>query len=777
MRHLRLLMLCLVFCGLAVLLFSGDVLAQGGGDAPADYAGRAECSSCHRGLSRDHAEGLHANALIATTAEGTGIVADFATGEAERTLQLPGESDTRPFTLADTVYTMGAGRYAQRFIVEDTDGTLLVLPVEWNAVDAQWQPFELAESWPDPAYNFVENCAYCHTAGLDRDTGEWVDDGVQCEACHGPGTTHIDLANDAGFRPSTADLTAIRGAIHNLPDSQVCGQCHSAGTAPDGRPYPLGYLPGNVLVDEAVFTLSDPATDSVHWWATGVHGKDVNMQFNEWRTTAHANLPTELQELDYASDDCLRCHSGDYRYNQRVLGWFEDGSLDGEPPAPVTLENAAQGIVCQTCHNPHNEDNAQFLLWDEPYALCVECHSNTGIEGAVHHPNLEMYEGLSLTDEIAGIPSAHFTAEDGPDCVSCHMPRLPASEGDRASHAMVGILPGAPAELEAVAGCTSCHTDVTVEQIADFITQSQENTTGRLAAAQAALTDSAPAWVETALAMVDGDGSGGLHNYTYAQVLLNAAEAELGLLPDPDAEDATAEQAPEWVDLPLLGVVEGLTMPGLVIIVVTVLVLGVAGLILLFAPAWRKAVGMLLLVVAAAIATSPWWALEVPSEQVEASGDNGYCLLCHSGERTFTLADGNNLVLNVSLEAMSESVHGDASPMGTLGCLDCHGADTFPHGPAPTNLREYRLAGVSLCTDCHLDSMDHYQDVLDDGIAVGCVDCHGAHDVMPAELLENYTPARIIPTEGPEVAPADMTLPSRENPMREGPPVTATPGL
>ena len=767
MRHSRFQLLSLLLGGVVLLLLAGYALAQGGADLPAEYWGRDECGTCHRGLSRDHDAMLHANALIPITVEGTGIVADFSAGEDVRTVQLPGEETARPFTLGDTVYAMGAGRYAQRFVVEDADGTLLVLPAEWNAVEGQWQPFELAESWPDPAFNLVENCIYCHTTGLDRETGTWVDDGVQCEACHGPGSTHITLADEAGIRPTTAELVDIRAAIYSDHDSQVCGQCHTRGTAPDGRPYPLGYLPGGTLQDEGVFSLSTPENDAVHWWASG-HAVEVAMQFNEWLASGHAAALETLKDSEYATPECLRCHSGDYRYTERVRGWFDEGSLDGDAPEALTLATAEQGVVCQTCHNPHTEEAYTFLLWDESNALCADCHSNTGFEGGVHHPDTEMFQGITLAEGVPGIPSAHFSAEDGPTCTSCHMPRLTVTEGDRASHSLLPILPGAPEELEAVAGCTSCHTDVTVDQLASFISETQEDTLTRVEAAQAALTNSAPDWVSVALAMVKGDGSGGLHNYSYTQALLNAAEAELGLLPEP-VDEAFAE--PVWVDLPLLGVVEGLTSQGLVILVAGTAVMGLAGLVLLFLPAWRKAVGILLLVAATALATSPWWALEAPRQQVQASGDNAYCMLCHAGERGYVLADGNSLTLGVDVEAIAASVHGAGSSMGLLGCVDCHGADAFPHGAAPASLREYRLAGVDLCSDCHLDSLEHYEDVLTRNLAVGCVDCHGAHNVAPAETLENFTPVRILPTREEEPTP-QMTLPSRENPLREGPPPT-----
>ncbi len=742
MRHPRLLILTLVLSGVLLFALAGVTLAQGGDPLP-DYQGRAECSSCHRGLSRDHATGLHANALTPTTAEGAGIVADFGAGAEARTLQLPGEEAARPFTLADTVYAMGAGRYAQRFVVRDADGTLLVLPVEWNAVDGQWQPFTLAESWPDPAYDFVQNCAYCHTTGLDRESGAWVDDGVQCEACHGPGATHITLADEAGVRPLSAELTAIRGSIYNQPDAQVCGQCHSLGTAPDGRPYPLGYVPGGALLDEAVFTLSTLETDATHWWASG-HAGGVAMQFNEWSASLHAVEPAALTGEEHAGEECLRCHSGDYRYNAEMRGLFETGILRGTPPDPVTLETASQGITCQVCHNPHGAADRAFLMRDEPYALCVECHSNEGIEGYVHHPAYEMFEGISLTAEIVGVPSPHHTAEDGPDCVSCHMPRLPGSEGERTSHSLMTVMPGDPAPLEAAAGCTSCHTEVTVDQMAEFIEVTQGDKAGRVAAARAAMTEDTPAWVEVALALVEGDDSRGLHNYGYAYALLNAADAELGLVPQRVVMPVEAAGSP-WVSLPLLGRVPGLTMPGLVAIIAATAVLLLASLVLLVRFARYRLVGFFLLVAAVAVATAPWWALDLPSSHPEITGDDSYCMSCHSWERTSALADGRTLNLGVDVSTIAASVHGDQTHPGSMGCTDCHGTDSFPHRQIPLTLREYRQAGVNMCAMCHEDVMAHHEAVVARNIAVGCVDCHGGHNIQTVGTLLELAPVRSTP--------------------------------
>ncbi|HEX3050816.1 MAG TPA: hypothetical protein VHP83_09200 [Aggregatilineaceae bacterium] len=43
------------------------------------------------------------------------------------------------------------------------------------------------------------------------------------------------------------------------------------------------------------------------------------------------------------------------------------------------------------------------------------------------------------------------------------------------------------------------------------------------------MNDDSPDWVVTVLDFVDGDGSLGVHNYTYTDRLLDAVEAELGL--------------------------------------------------------------------------------------------------------------------------------------------------------------------------------------------------------------------------------------------------------
>ncbi|MBL8160425.1 MAG: hypothetical protein JNJ61_00450 [Anaerolineae bacterium] len=512
------------------ILSDTPTLAQDGDDR--DYIGAGECESCHRDLSRNHEDSVHALALQRTDRDKDAILGDFAQGNAERTVQLPGEDAARPFTADDIAYAIGSGRYTQAYVVEVENNVYQVLPARWNTVTQSWEAYSLAASWPDPAYDFVQNCAGCHAVGVNVERGRWEDAGVLCEACHGPGSEHADVASDAGRRPDDEELVEIRAAIDPGTDPQVCGQCHSRGTTPEGSPaYPVNYRPGGDLFVDGGYTLYLP-DDGVHGYPSG-HASQPNMQFNEWYVTGHAAALTSLLDSGDAADECLNCHSGDYRYVQQLIAVAAAGERAGTPPDALTPETARFGITCITCHDPHSEEGRPSNLVEESYTLCVSCHSNAGFVGGIHHPVQEMFEGLRVVDEVISRPSDHFTAEDGPDCQTCHFPQVPVGSSTRASHALLPVMPGAAINLEGVIdSCTACHEgQVDAASMQRLIDDIQASMRSRIEAARARITTATPPWVITALDFVEGDGSFGVHNYAYADDLLDAVDAALGLFP------------------------------------------------------------------------------------------------------------------------------------------------------------------------------------------------------------------------------------------------------
>ncbi|MCC7209953.1 MAG: hypothetical protein IT323_21805, partial [Anaerolineae bacterium] len=553
-----------------------------------EYVGAEECSSCHRNLSRPHGASQHALALQDTGRDKDPILADFEQAGDLLTLQFPGEDAPRAVTPDDIEYAVGVGRYAQNYLVRIARNDYAVLPATWNAATNAWQPLELAENWPDPAYDWEDNCAYCHTTGLNIENDRWVDDGVQCESCHGPASAHVEAARDAGRNPSEEELLAVRGTIVLTPDSQVCGQCHSQGTDnATGRPYPTTYLPGGDLL--AGFTLV-PTDDPVHWWPTG-HARDKYMQYNEWLVTTHASALDSIKGAEGANERCLTCHSADSGFVARLTAAVEAGERSAPAPDAPTLETAQFGVACVACHNPHaappdaaaqegdeeGDDEAAEAtaeaaqataeatteataeadaststaaaaaaqaqsgpsvssdnLRAERYELCTSCHRLSDDSPGIHFAVKEMYEGATIVDVVQGIPSPHKTVENGPDCVACHMANTPIDAYGGLTEGSHTMKPADPALVNPDGtgpqdSCTNCHTDLSPEAMRTFIEGSQEDTQKRLNAAEKALTEDSPTWVRTVLDFVIGDGSLGIHNHRYTAALLDAVEIELGI--------------------------------------------------------------------------------------------------------------------------------------------------------------------------------------------------------------------------------------------------------
>ncbi len=493
--------------------------------AEADYVGASECRSCHRSVASDHADTRHA--LTLQEAKPKNIEADFDQGEDVRQVQFPGEEAPRAFTMDDLAYVVGSGRNVQRFLYEVDRDVYRVLPAEWNVSEQKWEPYTPAESWDDPAYDWTQSCAGCHTTGLNVDRGRWKDDGVQCEDCHGPASVHVKTAEDVGRNPTDEEIAQIRATITVSADAQVCGSCHSQGLdSTTQRPYSVDYRPGDDLSQYLTLSMPD---DSAHWSSSG-HAASQNMQYNEWLDSKHASALQSMEGSDYADETCLECHSGDYRLSEQLITETANGDREGAAPDPVTLDTAQFGVTCTSCHSMHANEPLDFELSQQPYDLCVSCHADDRLQ-QVHNPVKAMFEGEQVVDQITGVPSKHFT--EGAICTDCHMPDTLETgvTWHSGSHTMSPVFPG-QAEDGQPDSCTGCHTDLSRDYMQRFVENIQSGILQRLTAAQAAVETQPDTqqWVLDALAFVSKDGSLGVHNYSYTSTLLDAAALELGIV-------------------------------------------------------------------------------------------------------------------------------------------------------------------------------------------------------------------------------------------------------
>ena len=120
---------------------------------------------------------------------------------------------------------MIGSRWKQRYLVKnEQSGGLQFLNMQFNRYSGRWEKYGNKNDWNT-------NCATCHTTGyrileFDEATGrtlkgQFSELGVGCEACHGPGSRHLNAKlqdkKKTIFNPANADVKA---------QSKICGYCH-----------------------------------------------------------------------------------------------------------------------------------------------------------------------------------------------------------------------------------------------------------------------------------------------------------------------------------------------------------------------------------------------------------------------------------------------------------------------------------------------------------------------------------------------------------------------
>jgi len=97
---------------------------------------------------------------------------------------------------SDVEYVIGNYNWKARFI--DHQGYIYTgssdETTQWNLATQDWSPYHAGQT------NVEYNCGKCHTTGYSPDghqlglpglIGTWNEEGIRCEACHGPGSDHV----------------------------------------------------------------------------------------------------------------------------------------------------------------------------------------------------------------------------------------------------------------------------------------------------------------------------------------------------------------------------------------------------------------------------------------------------------------------------------------------------------------------------------------------------------------------------------------------------------
>ncbi|MBU0553864.1 ammonia-forming cytochrome c nitrite reductase subunit c552 [Myxococcota bacterium] len=294
---------------------------------------------------------------------------------------------------------LGQARH-QVYLHKQSNGYYQVLPAYWNITDGRWRhsvegPVVQKEAlspthpyhWKNFGRTYNRVCMECHSSqpkrNFDLEKNEYnseFDPIINCEACHGPGSAHIErwrsLKDVDGPDKTLAAVSS--GSVEER--IEICASCHA-----QKRIYLEGYLPGDSYYDHF-------APDVWSAYQTQVDGRSSTLNYHF---------------VDYMQSTCFR-HS--------------------EEP----LDCAG------SCHPPHDLVSTRGSTVEEANAICTRCHiehkiklvehtfHNPESEGsrcvACHMPKIDLDMDMFTTDHTIGSPLPELTRRFGiPNaCNDCH---------------------------------------------------------------------------------------------------------------------------------------------------------------------------------------------------------------------------------------------------------------------------------------------------------------------------------------------------------------------
>jgi YVTN family beta-propeller protein len=243
-------------------------------------------------------------------------------------------------------------------------------------------------------------CLGCHATAAEeedweRAEGFHLEDGLQCEACHGPGSEYspADIMKDR--------MKAMAYGLR-IPKKEDCVMCHRAKGSHDAvlkkKPFDLEMAwraiahptPKGSNPEPRPAAAPPPASPfkftGVMACAACHTGPMFNFQFSTWRLSKHAQAYAVLGtakavEIARASGvmgdpqqaaQCLKCHTTGH-------GLAPDSFLKGF--------DVRDGVQCEACHGPGSDYSPEAImqdkaaarakgLWEVNAKTCLHCHEN-----------------------------------------------------------------------------------------------------------------------------------------------------------------------------------------------------------------------------------------------------------------------------------------------------------------------------------------------------------------------------------------------------------------
>jgi Flp pilus assembly protein TadD len=417
---------------LVVLLLAGCSSESESGDtdveteprvsaAHAEYVGSEACQSCHEDQFRDWDASQHYLAMQPATTqtvvgdfedtslEYAGIDYRFSNADGKFYVQADDSNgDVRRFEISHTfgVYPL------QQYLVPMPNGRYQALSIAWDTRLAdeggqRWFHLYPDETithtdelhWTGRNQNWNYMCADCHSTDLRKGydlasktyATTWEEISVGCEACHGPGSTHVTSA--AGLTGDEPDGVAALTLQKEQIDT--CARCHSRrGILAEG------FTPGDefldhyrpALLDDGLYHPDGQILDEVYVYGSFLQSKMYQKAVR--CTDCHDPHTATLKRP--GNETCTFCHQ-----NQPPDGFPTLVATAYDSPDHHFHESGTAGAQCVSCHMPSQDYMVVDPRRDHSFRIprpdlsatlgvpnaCNNCHDDQTASWAVNEIN------------------------------------------------------------------------------------------------------------------------------------------------------------------------------------------------------------------------------------------------------------------------------------------------------------------------------------------------------------------------------------------------------
>jgi predicted CXXCH cytochrome family protein len=352
----------------------------------ARFVGGKECISCHQREYELWKGSDHDRAMM--IANDSTVLGDFNNVEVELngTKHKFYKRDGKFFVYTKGIkgkmtefqitHTFGV-RPLQQYLIPFDRGKYQCLPIAWDTEKKRW--FDMAGMvysqneltpdswfyWTNQSQNWNGMCAECHSTNLQKNydlekdsfNTTWSDINVNCEACHGPGSEHLDWAKlPEGARDTNGDMGLVikTSGTTSKQYIEACAPCHSRRTSfgPNNHTdaeYYNNHRPQNI--SPPLYYSDGQILDEVYVFASFTQSKMYmnDVKCNDCHDSHSIKFKFEGNAL------CTQCHRAE-EFDTYQHHFHKYANEKGEPVKNKFGEMipVGEGALCKTCHMSGN---------------------------------------------------------------------------------------------------------------------------------------------------------------------------------------------------------------------------------------------------------------------------------------------------------------------------------------------------------------------------------------------------------------------------------------